>query len=108
MSPSSLLSLFWVAPLLTRCQSGLKRRTLKAAVGSYQKAWASPQEGSGAMSIFRCGGEDLLLQGPSALMSKAPNQQVNSRLSRVALLRTLHGRSVDKRRTLIQVESKST
>jgi hypothetical protein len=36
---------------------------------------------SGAMSLLRGSGEDLLLQGPSALTNKAPNQQVNSRLS---------------------------
>jgi len=30
------------------------------------------------------------------------------RLSRAALMRTLHERSVDKRRTLIQAKSKST
>ena len=45
ISPSSSLSLLWILPSLTRCEGGLKRRTLKAAVGSYQEAWVSPQEG---------------------------------------------------------------
>jgi hypothetical protein len=89
------LLVLWALPSLTRCQSGLKRRNLRALVGSYQNAWASPQEKVSAETpLLRRGGEDLLLQGPSALTNKLLIE-LSRELSRVALRRNLHERSVD-------------
>ena len=38
-----------------------------------------PKKVSGAMSLLRRGREDVLLQGPSAVMNKAPKQVKSSR-----------------------------
>src|SRR5215217_1404683 len=43
------LLVLWVAPSLTRCKGGLKRRTLTAAVGSYYR-WFVDHGGSGRLS----------------------------------------------------------
>jgi hypothetical protein len=58
---------------------------------------------SGVVSLIRRCGEDLLVQGPCALTNKLLIE-----LSRAALIRALHERSVDKLRTLIQAKSKSS
>jgi hypothetical protein len=56
---------------------------------------------------LRGGGNNLLLQEPSALTNKAP-YRVEVELSRAVLMQTLHERSVDRRQTLIQAKSKSS
>jgi hypothetical protein len=53
----------------------------------------TPKKVSGATPLLRGGREDLLLQGPSALTNKV----LLIELSRAALMRTLHERSVDRR-----------
>src|SRR5918995_3526417 len=50
------------------------------------------------LALLRGGGNNLLLSASFAPTNKAPNR-VKIELSRAALMRTLHERSIDKRRT---------
>src|SRR5919112_4406373 len=91
-------SLMWVAPSLTRCQSRLKRRRWLPG-GEILTPRRSPTQYLSLDAAERiCYCKDHAHE----------RTKLSIRLSRAALVRTLHERSVDKRRTPDPAKSKSS